>query len=348
MFLGRERGVWLRRRRWARGARLVLDELGRRGSRSDARVATLSVAQQQMVEIARALRRTRSVLILDEPTATLCRSRESTGCSTVVRQLRERGLGIVYISHRLDEIFAIADRVTVLRDGRRVLTTRRRVGPRRPHSLDGRTRRVEDFRRERLDPGSRCCSKCGPSPPPAFPTCRSAFDAGEIVGLAGPRRRRTHIGRRSRWPARSRRTARFASNGQPVHVPHSGRRASPRGVAYRDGGPQTRGLFPQLGVDANITLTYLSTFTRGGVIAHRRASGVRPPMPRGVRFARRTAGPAGGHAVRAEPAEGAARAIPAEPRPLVILDEPTRGVDVGARAEIYALMRPPRRGPRQS
>src|SRR5262249_6492044 len=119
IFLGRERGrVVLRATEMRRDAQALLDRLGAHVD-AGAAVASLGVAQQQMVEIARALTGSPRVLVLDEPTAALS-ERETARLFDMLRSLRGSGLGIIYISHRLAEIFAIADRVTVLRDGRRV------------------------------------------------------------------------------------------------------------------------------------------------------------------------------------------------------------------------------------
>jgi len=120
IFLGRERGrAWLRREAMAHAARQVFADLGVDVSVT-ARVASLSVAHQQMVEIARALASDTKALILDEPTASLS-GREVERLLAVVARVKARGLGVVFISHRFEEVFALADRVTVLRDGRRVL-----------------------------------------------------------------------------------------------------------------------------------------------------------------------------------------------------------------------------------
>ncbi|HEX6737975.1 MAG TPA: ATP-binding cassette domain-containing protein, partial [Vicinamibacteria bacterium] len=119
IFLGRERGrPLLRRAEMRREAQAVLDGLGARVQAGEP-VRGLSVAHQQMVEIARALVGESRVLVLDEPSATLS-DPEVARLFEVLRGLRARGLGVVYISHRLEEIFAVADRVTVLRDGKRV------------------------------------------------------------------------------------------------------------------------------------------------------------------------------------------------------------------------------------
>src|SRR5262249_52778400 len=119
IFLGAERGrVWLKRGEMVAAAQKRLDRLGVPID-GRATVSSLTVAHQQLIEIARALEANARVLILDEPSASLSRH-EVERLLSVVRQLRERGLGVVYISHRFDEIFALADRITVLRDGRRV------------------------------------------------------------------------------------------------------------------------------------------------------------------------------------------------------------------------------------
>ena len=101
--------------------RSLLDQLDTLDLDVDAKVLTLSVAKRQRVEIAKALSKNARVLIMDEPTASLVES-DVQRLMTVVRQLRQRGVGIVYVSHRLSEIFALADRVTVLRDGAHVAT----------------------------------------------------------------------------------------------------------------------------------------------------------------------------------------------------------------------------------
>jgi rhamnose transport system ATP-binding protein len=99
-----------------RRARQLLDQLDSRDLDVDAKVGTLSVANRQRVEIAKALSQDARVLIMDEPTAALADA-DIRRLIAVVKQLRERGVGIIYVSHKLPEIFELADRVTVLRDG---------------------------------------------------------------------------------------------------------------------------------------------------------------------------------------------------------------------------------------
>ena len=124
IFLAREPQRWgfVDRARLARDSQRCLDRLGLT-VRPDAIVRQLSVAQQQMVEIAKALSLDAEVLIMDEPTSSLT-SAETTQLFAVMRELRQAGVGIIYISHRLDEMAQIVDRVTVLRDGRFISTER--------------------------------------------------------------------------------------------------------------------------------------------------------------------------------------------------------------------------------
>ena len=143
IFVGREPfrpgGLFLDKARIRREATEVLDRLGQHFD-LDCPVLELSVAQRQMVAMARALSQECQFLILDEATASLS-SRETDALLTIVRQLRDEGVTVLYVSHRLEEIFDIADTVTILRDGERV-DTRNVAGsePKGPYSTDGRSR----------------------------------------------------------------------------------------------------------------------------------------------------------------------------------------------------------------
>ena len=313
IFLGRERGLWLRRAEMEREAQLVLDELGVRVAASTP-VRTLSVAQQQMIEIARALKGPARVLILDEPTATLS-SVEVDRLLRVVRQLRDRGISTIYVSHRLEEIFTTADRVTVLRDGRHVLTNDAAALDRAGliRAMVGRDVNQDFSSDERTLEHATAgvvLEVRSLTAPPRFSDVSLSVRAGEIValaGLVGAGRTSAALAIAGAIPA----NGEVRLNGLPVHF-RSPADAIDRGVAYVTEDRKRRGLFPQLGVDANITLTYLSTFTRGGADRDGPGAECGRRCRAAFRFARRTAGPAGGHTVRREPTEGAARAIPAE------------------------------------
>lgn len=346
VFLGRERaGTFLRflhRAEMNRAAQLVLDELGIRVAATTI-VRGLSVAHQQMVEIARALVSDAKVLILDEPSATLSKV-EVERLFAVLRRLRDRGLGIIYISHRLEELFALADRVTVLRDGRKVASTpaagleraeliRWMVGRDVSEEFPERPARSDLARRDAVAP---VLEVRGLAAPPRISDVSFAVRAGEIVGLAGlVGAGRTSTGLALVGALAARGEVRL--NGQRVHFT-SPADAIDRGLVYVTEDRKAQGLFPLMGVDANITIACLAMFARGGVLSLAReraaaASAAREYDVRSATLTQRVATLSGGNQQKVL----LARYLLKRPA-LVVLDEPTRGVDVGARAEIYRLM----------
>jgi ABC-type sugar transport system ATPase subunit len=338
IFLGREQGrPLLRRREMARAAQELLDGLGARVAR-DAPVRTLSVAQQQLVEIARALASELKVLILDEPSATLS-GPEVERLFAVLRGLRERGLGVVYISHRLEEIFAIADRVTVLRDGRLVASASV-ASVDRPQLIRWMVGRdlTEEFPPRSAAPGDTVLDVRGLGCPPRFADVSLTVRRGEIVGLAGL----VGAGRTSvaltLFGALPAVRGEVRLEGRPVRF------ASPAdaigaGLGYVTEDRRRRGLFRRLSAGANITISYLRSLTRLGILspARERPAAAAAARDFDVRAPAGLAQPAGTLSGGNQQKLLLARLL-LRPRRLLILDEPTRGIDVGAKAEIYALM----------
>ena len=336
VFLGRERGrPFLRRAEMARAVRARLDELG---VDVDVRVPVgqLSVAQQQLVEIARALELDAAVLVLDEPSASLS-AREVARLLTVVRQLRDRGLGIIYISHRFDEIFAVADRVTVLRDGRHVATAAA-AGLDRSQLIKWMVGREvsEEFPAREPKPGAPALEVRGLSAAGRFRDVSFTVREGEIVGLAGL----VGAGRTSTALAivgaiDSVGDVRVRGEHVRVRTPAD---AIDRGLAYLTEDRKGRGIFAELSTSTNITIAFLRAFVRSGFISdtRERDAAARAARDFDVRAATLEQ-PAGTLSGGNQQKMLLARYL-LEPRTVVILDEPTRGVDVGARAEIYALM----------
>ena len=342
IFLGRERGrAWLRRQAMTRETRQVFADLGV-DVPANARVASLSVAHQQMVEIARALASDTKALILDEPTASLS-GREVERLLAVVARVKARGLGVVFISHRFEEVFALADRVTVLRDGRRVLQApaaaldrptmiRAMVGrdvseefPPRPTSTPGPpAARAAALDVRRLTAGTRCVD------------VSFSVRPGEIVGLAGlVGAGRTSVGLAIVGATPASGIVHVA--GAPVRF-RSPAQALAGGVAYLTEDRKRRGLFPLMTTSANMTISGVGTFARFALLslAREREAVTAAGRDVGVRITAlsQLAGTlSGGNQQKAL----VARYLLRHPR-VLILDEPTRGVDVGARSEIYALM----------
>jgi ribose transport system ATP-binding protein len=337
MFLGREQGRWLRRAAMVRAAQDVLDGLGARVRATDL-VRAHSVAQQQMVEIARALLGEARVLILDEPSASLSGA-EAEKLLAVLKDLRARGLGIIYISHRLDEIFAVADRVTVLRDGRRVSVSAVAEVDRAEllRAMVGRDV-AEEFPLRTPQPGPPVLEVEHLASAPRFHDVSLTIRQGEIVGLAGL----VGAGRTSLalalFGALRPTAGRVRLAGRDV-VFRSPAEAIGAGLAYVTEDRRRRGLFPLLGADANITISYLRAFARAGWIVRQKeqVAAARAAGDFAVRAAAGLTQRAGTLSGGNQQKLLLARLL-LKPRRLLILDEPTRGIDVGAKAEIYALM----------
>jgi ABC-type sugar transport system ATPase subunit len=336
IFLGRERArPFLRRAEMRRHAQNVLDQLGAH-VRADVPVRTLSVAQQQLIEIARAVSAEAKAIVFDEPTASLS-GREVHRLLGVVRGLRERGLGIIYISHRFEEVFALADRVTVLRDGRRVASAPAAGLDRRQliRWMVGRDV-SEEFPPRSHAPGDVVLDVQHLSAAPRFHDVSLRVRAGEIVGLAGL----VGAGRTSAALALAgalKAQGAVVVGGAPARF-HSPSDAIARGVAYLTEDRKGRGILPLMSAESNITLASLPRYCRGGLLASGRERGAaaeaaREFTVRAASLAQPASTLSGGNQQKLL----LARFLLTRPR-IVILDEPTRGVDVGARADIYQLM----------
>ena len=340
IFIGHAPKKSLRRLDWAAmrtRARAVLDSLDSQDLGVDDLVGTLSVANRQRVEIAKALSQDARLLIMDEPTAALAEA-DVRRLMDVVRRLRERGVAIVYVSHRMPEIFALADRVTVLRDGALVGTRAiaevdegRLVSMMVGREIDRLFPKVDaDLGPVVLDLDHVSCGQ-------KVRDISLAVRAGEIVGIAGlvgSGRTEMALTVFGITPATS---GTIRLDGQPVTI-GSPRRARDLGIAYVPEDRGTQGLVRPMSVAQNASLAILDRISRFFVL-DRTAETARARAAI-AQFGIRTRGPAqivrqlsGGNQQKVV----LAKWLAAAPR-LLILDEPTRGIDVGAKAEIHALM----------
>jgi rhamnose transport system ATP-binding protein len=298
---------------------------------------SLSVGNRQRVEILRALSHDPRLLIMDEPTAALTEY-DVTRLFDIVRRLKSRGVGIIYISHRMDEIFQLADRVTVLRDGAQVGT--RLVAETSSAELVQMMvgRQIESlFPKVAAPVGAPVLEVRDLVRRPMTRRISLTVRAGEILGLAGlvgsgrSELAQTIFGV---TPAES---GQILVSGEPVQIRSPGR-ARALGIAYVPEDRATQGLVRPMNVRENFSLASLAQVSRFGFIDS--AAETRLAETGVTRFRVRTGSLdqvvgrlSGGNQQKIVLGKWLAN------RPkLLILDEPTRGIDVGAKAEIHRLM----------
>jgi ABC-type sugar transport system ATPase subunit len=324
--------------------RALLDEVGLAAD-VDAPVKRLSPAQQQLVEIAKALSLGPKLILFDEPTAALTPA-ETERLFEVIRRLRARRVGVVYISHRLEEVFAVADRVTILKDGSGQGTfdardlmpgalvakmVGREVNPHtpRPDSPSADSRVV-------LDVAGLGDATDRPGRRPRLRDISFSVRAGEIVGLAGlVGAGRTEVAL-ALFGARDGLTGEVRLDGRRV-APRSPAEAIAAGIGYLPEERKEAGLFLDMSIEENIAAVAASRFGSWWYSGRRQREAALE-MCRTLRVVCR--GPA-------EPVQNLsggnqqkvvlAKWLLARPRVLIV-DEPTRGVDVGAKAEIHQLL----------
>jgi ABC-type sugar transport system ATPase subunit len=338
IFLGREttRFGFIPRDDERRRASALLARLGL-GFDPDLPCRELSVAQQQSVEIAKALASKARVLVLDEPSAALT-TREVERLFAIIRQLRQEGLGLVYIGHRLDEIFGIADRVVVLRDGENVGEwpvadcTRGELIER----MVGRELQ-DEFPKRVPNPGAPRLAVRGLRGGKIRTGVSFEVRRGEIVALAGlVGAGRTELARLI-FGADPREGGEILVDGRPVEI-RNPRDAIAAGLGLLTEDRKQQGLVLGHAVRENFGLPNLGRYTRGGFLRLALESEEFAGHARSLRL--KVAGPeqpagtlSGGNQQKLVIAKWLARNCE-----VLVFDEPTRGIDVGAKYEIYLLM----------
>ncbi|HNX33899.1 MAG TPA: sugar ABC transporter ATP-binding protein [Kiritimatiellia bacterium] len=298
---------------------------------------TLSVAQMQAVEIARAIGTDAAVVVMDEPTAALS-DREAGALFQAVRTLQARGTAIVYITHKMDEVFRIADRITVLRDGARVGTApAAELDATRLIALMVGRELTGSRMRGHVAVGECLLSVSGLSREGAYRDVRLELRRGEILGLAGlmgAGRSEVAEALFGLAPAAS---GEIRVRGRAARIRHPAE-AMRLGIGMVTEDRRAHGFVPLMSVRHNITLASLKRCCRGPVIRHsaEAEASARAIARTGIRTRRDgqfVAQLSGGNQQKVV----FARTLVPEPE-IVILDEPTRGIDVGAKAEIYTLI----------
>ena len=333
--LGEEVGKWVKFRTLNEKAKAVFDTMD---VEMDVKkpVEELSIAQQQLVEIAKSLSKNAKLLVLDEPTAPLSTS-EVEKLFEIIARLKEQGVTMIYISHRMDEIFQIADRVSVMRDGKYIATldtdkTDRKeliklmVGrelsetyPTRSNITDVPALEAKDFSCEKTQHVNMRVNK------------------GEIVGLAGlVGAGRTELAR-AFFGADKSIGGELYLNGEKVHI-HSPKQAIKHGLGLIPEDRKGQGIFLYFGVDWNISIANMPNISKAGFIKHKRVKedavkyqeimNIKTPT-----LDQLVVNLSGGNQQKV--VLGKTLATNSN---VIIFDEPTRGIDVGAKQEIYQLM----------
>jgi len=318
-------------------ARALLHEIGA-DIEVDTPLAQLTTGQEQMVQIAGAVGVNAKIIIFDEPTSSLS-TNESEHLFALMERLKKRGVAMIYVSHRMDEIFRVCDTITVLRDGKYVATEaiaqtnrdrviRQMVGREvlmtRPKHLD-------------LQPGEEILrvenlSSTGKFENVSFKVCR-----GEIVGMGGlVGAGRTEVAT-AIFGLDKRATGKVYIKGKEMPLGNVNE-AMRRRIALLPEDRKRAGLVLGMNISDNVSLAHIDSFSAGGFVDRRREIADVEKLTKRLRVKAPsletiTAGLSGGNQQKVALAKWMVRSCD-----LLIVDEPTRGVDVGAKAEIYELL----------
>jgi len=329
------------RRTMIENCRSVLERLGATFGPSTP-VGELSIAEQQLVEIARALHAKSKILVMDEPTTALS-SRETDRLFALIRQLRKEGLAIIYISHRMAEIYELSDRVSVLRDGTYVgtlvgdeISAEKLVKMMVGRDLDSFYTHDHDAKGSRGKPilEVRNLSDGGGRVHPAS----FILHEGEVLGIAGlVGAGRTELARLI-YGADRKSGGEVLIDGKPVNI-HSPLEAIKNGIAYLTEDRKALGLFLDMSVHDNVNIAVIERDARGGGMLNlkqarqRVRDAIASLAIRGATPAIGVGSLSGGNQQKVL----LSRWLETKPR-VLILDEPTRGVDIGAKTEIYRII----------
>lgn len=339
IFIGREagKGIFLRRGQDKARAKELLKRFGL-SIPLDIEVGKLTVAKRQMIEIAKGISYHSKVLIMDEPTAALAVS-EIQELFQVIRQLKKEGISIIYISHRLEELFEITDRITVMRDGKYVATmeTASSTMDELIKKMVGRTIVWTKKEESKVSADApivlevrNMCSK-------DIQDISFVLRRGEILGLAGLMGAgRTELARLI-FGADFRQEGKIFCGGKEVCIRNTAD-AVACGISYLSEDRKGNGLAVNLSIEDNIALPNWDKFARGGILRHRKmrsaaeqaAASVAVKMPSVSQLVKNLSG---GNQQKVVIAKWLLKNSE-----IFIFDEPTRGIDVGAKNEIYKLM----------
>lgn len=297
----------------------------------------LGIAQQQLIEIARALGADAELIVMDEPTAALS-EQEAENLFRVIRSLRERGVGIIYISHQLEEFGRIGDVITVLRDGRRVWQgSAVETSPSEViHHMVGRT--IEElYPKQRKEPGEVLLRVRNLFSPNGTRNASLEVRAGEVVGVAGLMGAGRTEMLRALFGLDVAEVEELVVNGVRIACPLPPRLVR-HGTGFLSEDRGEEGLARNLSIGINMTLSAPHRISRWGILSHLRRDRLSQGLIDQLRIRTTSAQQpvaelSGGNQQKV----ALARLLCADAK-VLLLDEPTRGIDVGAKNEIYNLI----------
>ncbi len=302
-----------------------------------AKMKNLKVADQQLIEIAKVVSRNAQIIVMDEPTSAIT-DKEVENLFTIIDNLKKTGKGIVYISHKIDEVFKISDAVTVLRDGVFVNTwkTKNISADTMITSMVGR-KLDEYYPKTQVPIGDKILEVKNLSLKDQFKNISFHVKHGEILGIAGLiGAGRTEV-MKALFGLTPADEGEIVLNGARIN-PRRPNDAIRRGLAYVTEDRKGEGIVPQMSVRQNISLASMKMFIEHGFVSRKheakvvdeeiKSLGIKVSSPK-----QKVISLSGGNQQKVVLAKWLIRA----PK-LPILDEPTRGIDVGAKTEIYRLM----------
>ncbi len=297
----------------------------------------LSVAQQQMVEIGRALTRQAKVIIMDEPTSSLS-DKEVETLFKLIRMLKADGIAIIYISHKLDEVMQLSDRITILRDGQRIKTVNTADTTKERLISDMLGRELSNmYNKQPAEIGGTVLEVNGLTRSGVFSDISFSVKSGEIVGFFGlVGAGRTEI-MRAIFGMDRYDSGEVILGGEKLRG-RSPSRAIRSGIGFATEDRKSEGLALRLSILANMTIVKLSQLSRFGVISRKKQRRTADEYVSSISIKTPSVSQLVGNLSGGNQQKVVlAKWLMMEPR-VLILDEPTRGIDVGSKSEIYSLI----------
>ena len=334
----RKHGCFVDDARMIADAQKLLDDMHLTDIKPTTLVKNLSIAARQMVEIIKALSRKVDILVLDEPTASLT-NREIDEFFEIIFRLREQGVSIIYVSHRLDEIWRLADRITILRDGQYIWTKRLADTDHNDIVSTMVGRRMDDiYPVNDITPGEVVLQVKGLSTKNKMVKNLSfTLHAGEILGFYGLVGSGRSEAMESLLGLMERQSGEIIYMGRPVNI-RTPKEAQNMGIVLTPESRKDQGLILLKDIDFNITLPQIDQLIHGIKLDKRRNEEIVDGYCRKLNvktpsYQQRVMNLSGGNQQKVI----LAKWLSTEPK-VLILDEPTRGIDIGTKHDIYELM----------